>query len=224
MLVVRRSGIFPMPTVRDRIIAYLRTHPEGATDDDLADALKLKQRQQANSRCRQLESEGLIERRRVNGTIHNFVTGDSAMPIVEDESINQDDRPWFWEGNVQESVIEHLKKQGYSITRTANTATREPGKDIVASKGVQVIWVTVKGFPEGTTRTQPSTQAGHWFKQGLFDVLAWRGENRDAEIAYALPDYPRYRKLAEKIKWLQPIVRFSFFWVRENGITREPAE
>lgn len=44
-----------METVRDRIISFLREHPEGADDDELARALNLRQRQQANS----LQSKGL---------------------------------------------------------------------------------------------------------------------------------------------------------------------
>lgn len=30
-----------MPTIRDRILEYLKSHPEGADDDQLAVALKL---------------------------------------------------------------------------------------------------------------------------------------------------------------------------------------
>lgn len=62
-------------TIRERIVAFLQRHPEGVDDDALAKALQLKYRQQANSRCRQLEEEGLVVRRHVNGKIHNFWVG-----------------------------------------------------------------------------------------------------------------------------------------------------
>ena len=45
---------------RDRIIALLRTHPDGLDDDVIAEKLGLSRRQQANSRCRELEREGII--------------------------------------------------------------------------------------------------------------------------------------------------------------------
>jgi len=59
-------------TVRERILAYLQQHPEGVDDDELARALQLSVRQHANSCCRQLAAEGVIERRKVEGKIHNF--------------------------------------------------------------------------------------------------------------------------------------------------------
>lgn len=61
-----------MPTIRDRIIRYLKQQPAGIDDDELAVVLKLKYRQQANSRCLQLKREGLIDRQKVDGKIHNF--------------------------------------------------------------------------------------------------------------------------------------------------------
>jgi hypothetical protein len=204
-------------TIRDRILEYLADHPEGVDDDELARALDLRARQQANSRCRQLAAEGLVERRRVGGKIHNFLIAPerTLAPPVPPEPV--EDRPWFWEGNVQQVVVEYLRKAGYRIVRFADTATRQPGKDIEAESDAGPLWVTVKGYPTGTPRTRPSTQAAHWFKQALFDIVAWRGENSAAELALALPDFPRYRSLAERVAWLQPVARFSFIWVMEDG-------
>ena len=39
---------------------------------------------------------------------------------------------WFWEGKVQERIVEHLVKKEYQISRYANTKSRESGKDIEA--------------------------------------------------------------------------------------------
>lgn len=127
------------------------------------------------------------------------------------------DEPWFWEGNVQAAVLEYLTKQGYSIVRYADTAKREQGKDIEACRDSECLWVTVKGYPKGTPKTHPSTQAAHWFKKALYDIVAWRGESEKAELSIALPEYPRYRNLAGKIAWLRPVARFSFSWVGEDG-------
>lgn len=211
-------------TMRDRIIAYLKSHPEGIDDSALTEALDLKRRQQANTRCRKLAEDGIIERRRVNGKIQNFWLNDGQKPTTPDlpsllDSSTKifDSRVWFWEGNVQAMVVKYLAKQGYSIRSVANTATRAPGKDIEAERSEKSLWITVKGFPEGTKKTQPSTQAGHWFSGAIFDLIKYRGESSTAELAIALPDFPRYRKLAEKISWFQSATKFSYFWVQENG-------
>ncbi len=212
-------------TIRDRIIEYLKRHPDGVDDDDLARALNLKARQQANSRCRQLETEGFLMRRVVNGKIHNFWLDKQVPRTVVSNSprinIETGDQPWFWEGNVQNAVVRHLVEKGYAILSVADTASKEHGKDIVAQKGKVKLWVSVKGFPKGTAKTRPSTQAGHWFKGVVFDMLRYRGESSDAELGVAIPDFPRYRKLAEMISWLQPIAKFTYLWVHEEGEVAE---
>lgn len=75
----------------------------------------------------------------------------------------------------------------------------------------------MKGYPKGTEKTRPSTQAGHWFKDVIFDVIEYRGESAEAELAVALPDYPCYRALAGKITWFQAAAKFTYYWVQENG-------
>lgn len=205
-----------MATTRERVFNYLSKHKGGIDDDELAVVLNLSRRQQANTICRQLASEGIIERKYVKGKINNFWI-EHKQTLTEKKWLNTAE-PWFWEGNVQIIVAIYLEEQGYKINQFADTAKREKGKDIEAQKGDNNLWVTVKGYPKGTPRTSPSTQAGHWFKKALFDIVAWRGESETAQIAMALPDYPRYRKLAEKVAWLQLVARFTFFWVQESGL------
>lgn len=204
-------------TIRDRILEYLSQHPEGVDDDELARALNLKARQQANKRCRQLAAEGIVERRRVRGKIHNFLIDPEKALAPPAQPEPTEDRPWFWEGNVQDMVIKYLRKEGYRIVHFADTASRQPGKDIEAESDTGPLWVTVKGYPKGTPRTHPSTQAGHWFKNALFDIVAWRGESDTVELALAMPDFPRCRDLAAQVAWLQPVARFSFIWVMEDS-------
>ena len=62
-------------TIKEQISVYLQKHPERIDDDMLARNLNLSARQQANSQCRQLVKEGLVERRKVGGKIHNFWIG-----------------------------------------------------------------------------------------------------------------------------------------------------
>ena len=212
-------------TIKERIAEYLKKHPEGVDDDLLARNLNLSARQQANSRCRQLEEEGLVERRKVRGKIHNFwIGGESrgeakaSTPVKELTAVKKSKTEnWFWEGNVQAQVVGYLAGQGYNIMSVADTASRQRGKDIEAEKNGNPSWISVKGYPEGTAKTHPSTQAGHWFKQAMFDILEYRGEDPDAELGLALPDFPRYRNMAEKIAWLQPVAEYTYYWVQETG-------
>lgn len=206
-------------TIMARILALLKTCPEGIDDDELAKVLQLSARQQANSRCRALEKKGVIRRRRVNGKIRNFAVDGIALPHVgtPEESGLENSRPWFWEGNVQEVIVNYLTTQRYAIQSTADTATRQRGVDIVAEREGQRLWVSVKGYPVGTARTSPSLQASHWFKQVVFDVLAYRGSDKDVAIGVGLPDYRRYRDMSQKIDWFKPIGKFSYFWVRADG-------
>lgn len=209
-------------TIREQIIQYLKAHPEGIDDDRLSEALGLKARQQANIRCRKLADEGLVIRRSVHGKIHNFWA--NVDPIsIEQPSIPRTPSAlssWFWEGNVQATVVNYLVSHNYLIRSVADTASRQTGKDIIAERKGKPLWITVKGYPKGTEKTSPSTQAGHWFKQAIFDVIAYRGESASIELGVALPDYPRYRSLAAKIKWFQPVARFTYFWVQKDGFVQ----
>jgi hypothetical protein len=87
----------------------------------------------------------------------------------------------------------------------------------MAEKNGKQLWVSVKGFPRRTEKTNPSVQAAHWFKQVIFDMLDYRGRDENVSLAVALPDFTRYHAMAKKISWFKPVARFNYFWVRENG-------
>ena len=211
-------------TIRERIVEVLKQRPEGIDDDTLAEIVSLKQRQQANSRCRQLETEGLVVRRRVSGKIHNFWLGSTRNKPVKIPPSQVTPplkavgaKSWFWEGNVQAVVVRTLAAQDYIIRSVSDTASRQRGKDIVAERNGTPLWITVKGYPKDTGKTPASTQAGHYFKEVIFDIIEYRGESEVAELGIALPDFRRYRSLAKKTDWLQSVAKFSFYWVRKNG-------
>jgi hypothetical protein len=125
---------------------------------------------------------------------------------------------WFWEGKVQERIVEHLTKSGYQVTHLANTLSREPGKDIEAlSCEGQLLWITVKGYP----RKSEHTQARHWFAESLFDLILWREQGATAELGIGLPDsFATYRNLAARVTWLKSCMPFRFYWVGEDGTVR----
>lgn len=97
------------------------------------------------------------------------------------------------------------------------TAARQQGIDIIAEKKGKKLWVSVKGYPNPTPRTNPSVQAGHWFKQAIFDMIDYRERDKNIMLALALPDFPRYRKMAAKITWFQTAAKYSYFRVDETG-------
>lgn len=207
-------------TIQDRIVAYLAQHPEGVDDDALAAALAVPQRQQVNQRCRRMEQFGIVTRRRENGKIRNFLN--SGATLLQSPS-NQDsaraERPWFWEGNVQADVVLYLERLGYRISFVANTAIKQQGKDIIAfAPSGQTLWVSAKGYPAGTVKTNPRTQARHWFSHALFDLILWHGQDISVGLALALPDQATYRNLAARASWFLRDLNACIFWVSENGI------
>ena len=170
--------------------------------------------------------DGLLERRKDDGPLRNFFVGvaarDTALPpeaVAAPQTA--DERPWFWEGNVQSAAVTYLAGRGYRIISVADTASRQRGKDIVAENAEGRLWVSVKGYPKGTARTHPSAQTGVWFSQAVFDIVAYRSEDPDVQLALALPDFPPYRALAEKVRWLMPVAPFRILWVEEDGSVAE---
>lgn len=133
-----------------------------------------------------------------------------------------EEQPWYWEGNVQSVVVDHLASRGWRIRRVANTATNEAGIDIVGEREGGELWVTVKGYPVATTKTNAPTQARHWFCGAVFDAVLYRGEREDVDIAIALPDgFVTYSRLASRVTWLKEKLPFRFLWLSENGGVRE---
>jgi hypothetical protein len=220
-------------TIRDRIIDYLKNHPEGIDDDDLAFRLGLNSRQQSSLRCRQLEREGLIKRVVIGGKIHNFWADNyystKTLNKTNISSLHksnqhpqkitetQKSESWFWEGNVQSKVVSFLVSQKYQILLVADTASHQTGIDIIAEKNEKKLWVSVKGYPQGTEKTNASTQSRHWFKQAIFDIIEYRERDKEVLLAVAFPDFRTYRNLTKKITWLKSSARYVYLWVGEDG-------
>jgi hypothetical protein len=146
-------------TIVQNIASFLQNHPEGVDDDELARALNLSARQQANIRCRQLEKEGLVVRRQVNGKIHSFWAGTAvqseSLTAFDDENSFPKFDHWFWEGNVQSKVVNFLIAKNCHILSVADTASHQRGIDIIAEQNGENLWVSVKGYPKGTDKTNP---------------------------------------------------------------------
>jgi hypothetical protein len=205
------------PTHAGRILAKLWEFPEGASDAQIAQVMGIRH-QTVNAVCRAMAGRDLIEREARDGTILNraLVRELPARPVIPSP-----DAPWFWEGNVQSTVATFLVEEGWTIVGIVDTASKEPGTDIVAERADIPLWVTVKGFPVGTSKTHPSTQARHGFAAALLDIAFWRQEAPvDVQFAVALPVFPTYQRLADRTRWLQVTVPFDYLWVSEAGDVR----
>lgn len=131
---------------------------------------------------------------------------------------------WFWEGNVQAALARHLAADGWAIEQTADTASRERGIDLVASKPGRRMAVEVKGYPAtvyargpraGTPKpTAPTNQARHWYGQALLAAILT--ENYDERVL-AFPDFPRYRELLTRSDWALRSLRIAVYLVSEYG-------
>ncbi|MFP4148957.1 MAG: hypothetical protein ACLFV0_05660 [Nitriliruptoraceae bacterium] len=127
-------------------------------------------------------------------------------------------RPWSWQGNVQSVFADHLTGQGWEVTTTADTASREPGPDVVAHRdGIDLI-VEVKGYPD-SSRASVNTQARHYTAGALLSgLLAW-GDHPHAHIGLVFPDATTYRNLLRRLRTPLEQLSISVWIVHENGRT-----
>ena len=117
---------------------------------------------------------------------------------------------WPWEGAVQAVLVNVLQQHRWLITATADTATKAPGVDVLAVKGSRRLGAEVKGWPSAgyadprraaeVKRTQPSSQAGHWFSQAMFKAMMLLDSHPGFESLMVLPDHPRYRELGNRTR------------------------
>jgi hypothetical protein len=139
--------------------------------------------------------------------------------------------PWYWEGNVQAIVARFLAAEGWTIESVADTASRQRGIDLLATKGDRRLAVEVKGYP-GTVYargeragqpkpTAPTTQARHWYAQALLTAVLTGGSDDPAEIGLAFPDMPRFRELIGRSEWALRRLDLRVFLANESGHVEE---
>ncbi len=215
-------------TNKDRILSVMTT--QEICDDCLSDQSGVRPRQTVYSICRTLSQESVITRNqgkcnlcRKPKLVSLLLSNQSSKKEVASSSLDVNNEPsqttdWFWEGNVQAKVVGYLVKNGYDIRSVSDTASRAPGKDIVAiTPDGNELWISVKGYPEKS----PNVQARHWFSQAVFDLVLYRGEGPNVKLALALPDgFVTYLNLLPRINWLKQTTPFQVFWVSEDGKVR----
>lgn len=143
---------------------------------------------------------------------------------------------WFWEGNVQERIIEYMKRnEGFRIDQSADPTTKERGPDILAKRRLsdgsfEKRRVAVKGYPsdkyvEGQRkgqkkRTNPPTQARHWFSEALLELILAKSDDEDLQIALGFPNFKVYTNLVNRIRWLREKMELFCYIVTEDGQVR----
>lgn len=139
---------------------------------------------------------------------------------------------WHTEANVQALLVTALAADGWRILSVANTATKEHGIDVIASRDGQTVGVEVKGFPSRAyanparageqKRTSPSTQAGHWYSQAVLAAMRLRGKEPSWRSVIALPDFPRYRTLHSETVGSLAAADIEVWWVDSRGSLQRP--
>src|SRR5262249_53756162 len=124
---------------------------------------------------------------------------------------------------VQARLVAHLVRDGWSINRVADTASREQGIDVVASKGTRTLAMEVKGFPsrsyadprkaDQVKPTNPLTQARHWYAAAMLQAMLMRAQHPTYEIAVAFPDVPTYRTWHERTRGSLADLQVTTFFV-----------
>jgi hypothetical protein len=146
------------------------------------------------------------------------VSGRTSTPYHED---------WAWEGNVQAAVRKWLESQGWTIESEANSASREQGDDLRATKGGETLVVEVKGFPPTNyadprragevKRTRPAIQAKHWFAEALLRTVRVLGTRPQVAVAMAFPEHPRYLALVNETRTAVDRLGIAVLMVSESG-------
>jgi hypothetical protein len=218
---------------RERVLDFVSRFA-GRDDDEIAQALHITRRQTVNQICRALVQSGHLERRsNGQGKIGNFPVAGEAESMTDVHSAKATKPPsilptdWFWEGNVVEKLAAHFIRDGWTIVRCADTASREPGPDIHAERSGVTLLVEVKGYPSAQyrdprragekKRTSPSLQAQQWFSHALLKGMRLQNEYPNATVALAFPDFPRYRTLTEEIRDGLDRLRLTVLFVSDAG-------
>jgi hypothetical protein len=214
-------------TNRDIVISFFKTFPEGIDDDLLAEKSGLKSRHQTNAICRELESEGLLSRFKINGKIHNFwitKVEEPASPetqnqgtLFADLSENPKADAWFTKSNVQARVIKYLCAKNFYIQFDSENDSHHQEIDIISEKNQKFLCISVKGYPDGESIISSISQAEDWFKQAIFDIISYRQQDKKFLLAVALPDFPLYKSMPNRILWLKDAAKFNYLWVGKDG-------
>lgn len=131
------------------------------------------------------------------------------------------------EAAVQARLVAYLAARGWRIERVADTAARERGLDVLASREGVTLAVEVKGYPSRAYAdarraneikpTEPGVQARHWYAMALLKALLIRDEHADYAVAIALPDVATYRSLHRRTSTSLTALGIATLFVTVDG-------
>jgi len=138
---------------------------------------------------------------------------------------------WFWEGNVQQKIVEYIRNiEKFEVLLASNTLEKRRGPDILSRRDDIFRQVSVKGYPSDKytsdfpggkkgerKRTQPATQARHWFSEALFELILAKSKNQNLEIALGLPKFQTYVNFLNNTRWLRERIGLYCYLVSDNG-------
>jgi hypothetical protein len=149
---------------------------------------------------------------------------------MEEDWKREDD--WFWEGNIQERVIDYMKaEEDYTILSPGHPTPSEQGLEIVAERSQQGITISrlvvVRGWPSplytrgsmaGQPRnTRPEVVARGWMAQAVLDVALGRGADPDLELSLAVPAMASYVRYIQRLRWFMAAARVTIYMVSQEG-------
>ena len=220
----------PAATHREIILTFLASANGPICDDCLSTRTGITPRQTINLNCNRMAKSNEIARSEMlqchycrAPKICNCLGRRLSIPkpVTPVSKTGDPHQLWHWEGNVQSALVTWLAQHGWEIRSTADTAAKSAGKDIIAERDSRMLWVSVKGYPRGTPKTNPSTQARHWFSHAVFDLVLYRNQSESAELALGLPGgFTTYQNLAGRVEWLRSHLPFTIYWVSESGAVR----
>jgi len=128
---------------------------------------------------------------------------------------------------VVRTITKYLVEQGWVIDSIADTATGQPGADILARRASEALVVEVKGYPSKTyerganagqpKRTNPATQARHWVAEALLTGLLRQAETKATRVALAFPEFPVYLALLKRLGTAIAKLQLEVLIVQESG-------
>jgi len=137
---------------------------------------------------------------------------------------------WFWEGNVQDKIMKHLKVSGFDRVTGVDTYSKEPGPDTTAYYGGKKWVIEVKGYPsdkyvedwgdrkKGAPKpTPPATQARHWFSEAMMSVLLVKSEDQNVEVGLGFPRMDAYLMFLKRVSYVREKLGIHVFLVEENN-------
>ena len=204
-------------TLAQQICDLIAMNP-GLTDREFASLLHgpRKPQQPINRAARELESKGmLVRRRRRDGLIGNYP---SSTPIdeaaVSSASPANHDISALSEDDLKAVLVDWLSSQGWSSTIAWG---KEQGIDIDARRGNERWIVEVKG-----PGSRPQMR-GNYFLAVLGETLQ-RMDDEQAKYSISLPDLPQYRGLWERLPNLAKArTGVTMLFVTESGNIEELA-